>query len=41
MHLTVYIFINKVADRLKTVLYYILDIVKGSKGLTTTLEANI
>ena len=41
MHLIARIFINKVANGLKTVPYCMSDIVKGSRGLIITLEADI
>jgi hypothetical protein len=41
MYLAVYIFINKVTNRLKAVLYCILDIIKDNRGLITILKANV
>ena len=41
IHSTVYIFVDKITNRLKIVLYCILDIIKGNRGLITTLKANI
>ena len=41
VHSTVYVFVDKIANRLKIVLYCMLNIVKGNGGLITTLEADV